>query len=185
MALFFVVSWFHSYAQSDVDYHHKSIYKAIEKKLDMDDPVLSVMTLSGSSKNQTAGSFYRIADNQEHNHGFVYIGRVFSCKNTENADHVSSEFFDHFTLYDTTGQVQQVKIFNYQATHGHEVTVKGWLKQFIGYNGNSALRVGKDIDGISGATISVHTLTHDIEIRTGILSNYLIEHEKCITNGTF
>ena len=37
-------------------------------------------------------------------------------------------------ITDSKKTVQEVKVFNYQATHGQEVTVKSWLKQFIGHS---------------------------------------------------
>ena len=104
IALFFVVSsWIHSHGQSDVDYHHKSIYKAIEKKYDIDDPELSAMAVSGSAIINVSGSFFKIGINQPL--GYVYIGRTFSCRTggcsistSENSNHVSSEYFDYFIL---------------------------------------------------------------------------------------
>jgi Na+-translocating ferredoxin:NAD+ oxidoreductase RnfG subunit len=65
--------------------------------------------------------------------------------------------------------VVQVKVFNYQATHGQEITAKSWLKQFIGYQGQKELKVNKDIDSISGATISTYAITEDINKRSAIL----------------
>lgn len=60
-------------------------------------------------------------------------------------------------------EVLQVKVFNYQATHGHEVSAPGWLRQFKGYRGEKTLRPGKEIDSISRATISVNAIKQDIE----------------------
>ena len=62
-----------------------------------------------------------------------------------------------------------VEIFNYQATYGYEITNKRWLKQFIGFGEDELLEVGKNIDAISGATISVHAITYDIQEKTDFL----------------
>ena len=105
----------------------------------------------------------------------VYIGRVNTCRaggcliNSEQKNEQNSEFFDYFILFDSICTVKLVKIYNYQATHGHEVTAKSWLKQFIGYNGNAELFPGKNVDAISGATISVDATAFDIEHKTGLL----------------
>jgi hypothetical protein len=74
--------------------------------------------------------------------------------------------------------VELVKIFNYAATHGHEVSAKGWLKQFAGYNGSDTLQVGKNVDAISGATISVYGITLDVQMKTILLKNYLCKNKQ-------
>jgi Na+-translocating ferredoxin:NAD+ oxidoreductase RnfG subunit len=81
----------------------------------------------------------------------------------------TSEYFDYFVVFDGNLSIQQVKVYNYQATHGQEVTNKGWLKQFQGYNGERQLNVGKNIDAISGATVSVYAITNDIQEKTQLL----------------
>ncbi len=43
---------------------------------------------------------------------------------------------------------------------------KGWLKQFTGYDGSDTLEVGKNVDAISGATISVYGITLDVQMKT-------------------
>lgn len=70
------------------------------------------------------------------------------------------------------------------ATHGHEVSAKGWLKQFIGYNGNESLQVGKNVDAIIGATISVYGITRDIKEKTVLLMNFL-QTRSLLTNANF
>jgi len=62
-----------------------------------------------------------------------------------------------------------VKIYNYQASYGQEVTSSNWLKQFKNYTGKEELIVGRNIDAISGATISVDVAAFDIELRTNML----------------
>ena len=49
------------------------------------------------------------------------------------------------------------------------MTAKGWLKQFTGYNGTSQLEVNKNVDAISGATVSVYAITDDVIAKTEIL----------------
>ncbi|NJO92948.1 MAG: FMN-binding protein [Chloroflexia bacterium] len=122
------------------------------------------------------GKFFTIIDkNNVSQNRYVYIGRVNSCRAggcsipNESASNTESEYFDYYILFNDKIEVVLVKVFNYQATHGQEVTVKGWLKQFIGYKGNKNLQVGKDIDAIAGATVSVYAITADIEHKTNLL----------------
>jgi hypothetical protein len=106
---------------------------------------------------------------------YVYIGRVNSCRQGGCSSPVLSfnvetpEFFDYLIVWDANCSVSQVKVYNYQATHGQEITNKSWLKQFLGYNGNRSLTVGKSIDAISGATVSVHGITNDVKDKTRLL----------------
>ncbi len=113
--------------------------------------------------------------------GYVYISRVNSCRAggcsiMPGDGAVEFEYFDYFFVTDTEGKVLNVKVFNYQATHGHQVMSKGWLKQFIGFNGSQPLDYGKDIQAISGATISAKTLIEDIKNAEEYLKNMLTEY---------
>ena len=119
------------------------------------------------------GKYFKIQNN--HNLvGYLYIGRVESCRTgvcmaPQEGQQSISEYFDYFMIFDSIPKIKSVKVFNYAATHGQEVTAKGWLKQFIGYSGNSKLTVGKNVDAISGATVSVAGIVTDIETKTNLL----------------
>ena len=110
---------------------------------------------------------------------YVYVGRVNTCRTggcsiTAYEDlEQTKEFFDYYILYSATATIRNVKIFNYQSTHGQEVTAKSWLKQFGNYNGKEPLVVGRNVDAISGATISVDATSFDIECKTKILLQIL------------
>jgi Na+-translocating ferredoxin:NAD+ oxidoreductase RnfG subunit len=54
----------------------------------------------------------------------------------------------------TDGTVKQVEILSYRESHGHEVRLPAWRRQFVGKGAASPLRVGEDIANISGATLS-------------------------------
>ena len=107
------------------------------------------------------------------NLGFAYVGRIYSCRSggcgmdDTPVDFVSIdedfEYFDYFIIFDTSLSVKKIRVYNYQATHGHEVGSKGWLKQFIGYKGDEKLEYGKNIDSISGATISANAITYNVQ----------------------
>ena len=60
------------------------------------------------------------------------------------------------------GTVQQVEVLSYRESHGHEIRLPAWRKQFIGKGSNSALRVGEDISNISGATLSCTHVTDGV-----------------------
>lgn len=125
-------------------------------------------------KNEVNGKYFNIRGGEELIYT-AYIGRVNSCRtggcSFPQADQKENEyeFFDYFILFEPNGKVVSVRVFNYEATHGQEITVKGWLKQFNGYDGTKRLQVGKEIDSISGATVSVYGIADDIRHKTKLL----------------
>jgi hypothetical protein len=121
------------------------------------------------------GKFFRIISNEKLLYT-IYIGRVNSCRTggcsfpQADGERSEYEFFDYFLLFDPDSRVVSVRVFNYEATHGQEITAKGWLKKFYGYDRTKNLRVGKEVDSISGATISVYGIVNDIRHKTMILN---------------
>jgi Na+-translocating ferredoxin:NAD+ oxidoreductase RnfG subunit len=107
--------------------------------------------------------------------GIIYSGRVFTCSaggcsiNTEENGIQRSEYFDYMVIFSESLSIEKIHILSYQATHGMEITSGGWLKQFTGYNGDKRIESGRDIDTISGATISVESIIEDISRVTKIV----------------
>jgi Na+-translocating ferredoxin:NAD+ oxidoreductase RnfG subunit len=60
------------------------------------------------------------------------------------------------------GAVRQIEILSYRESHGHEVRLPAWRKQFVGKGPSSALRVGEDVSNISGATLSCRHVTDGV-----------------------
>lgn len=167
-----------------VNYEHKLLFRELEKTWEMSSPVLHELEISGELKRDHAiqGKFFRVNDpSSERKPNYIYIGRVNSCRaggcsiSLDPSFNADSEYFDYFILFDSTMAVNRVRVFNYEATHGQEVSAKGWLRQFNGFNGSAPLVVGKNIDAISGATISVYGITLDIEMKTGLLHQLVNE----------
>ncbi len=65
-------------------------------------------------------------------------------------------------LFDAQGEVTLLELLEYSGEHRRAVTRKAWLRQFIGKNSRSTLKLGDDIDGISGATYSAEALTRAV-----------------------
>ena len=162
--------------QSEIDDKNKVLTKSLEHlginnlwsnpTLLIPDSISNIHVINGK---------YFYLQNNTNLSQYAYIGRVNSCRgggcssSNNPINNTYSEYFDYFILFDQNKNVQTVKVFNYQATHGQEITAKGWLKQFIGYDGKRPLQVNKDVDTISGATISVYAITADIETKTKVL----------------
>ncbi len=60
------------------------------------------------------------------------------------------------------GRVRQIEILRYSESHGQEVRLLAWRKQFAGKSATAALSIGKDIDNISGATLSCTHVTDGV-----------------------
>ncbi|MBC8256015.1 MAG: FMN-binding protein [Candidatus Marinimicrobia bacterium] len=66
-------------------------------------------------------------------------------------------------LVDLDGKIMSTKVIKYREAYGGEVDNKNWLAQFTDFSDKSDYKVGKNIDGISGATISVNSLTKGVQ----------------------
>ena len=60
------------------------------------------------------------------------------------------------------GTVRQVEILSYRESHGFEIRLPAWRRQFVGKGAGSALQVGDDIANISGATLSCSHVTDGV-----------------------
>ena len=58
--------------------------------------------------------------------------------------------------------MKQVEILAYRESHGGEVRLPAWRRQFVGKTAASPLRVGDDIANISGATLSCTHVTDGV-----------------------
>ena len=61
------------------------------------------------------------------------------------------------------GDIINTNVIKYREAYGGEVGNKGWLRQFLNRDNNSSYNIGRDIDGISGATISVKSMSKGIQ----------------------
>ena len=80
-------------------------------------------------------------------------------------DHVIGKhlYIDYSVALGADGRVRRVEILTYRESYGFEVANAGWLAQFVGKSGGSALAVGQDIRNISGATLSSRHVTEGVK----------------------
>lgn len=157
-----------------INFNPKPLKKDIQKLWDAENVELTELTVPDSLYNDillNRGKIYQTKTEGE-NSGYAYVGRIYSCRSggcsmEETHEEVSAdddfEYFDYYIIYDSSLKVEMIRVYNYQATHGHEIAGKGWLKQFIGYTGKTKLELGKNIDSISGATISANAITYSVQ----------------------
>jgi Na+-transporting NADH:ubiquinone oxidoreductase subunit NqrC len=61
------------------------------------------------------------------------------------------------------GAVRGIEIMEYSESYGYEVRDPQWRRQFLGKTAASKLRLGADIQNISGATLSSKHLTQGVK----------------------
>jgi hypothetical protein len=166
--------------KDQIDYRDKSLLKALKKgDIESFDSLIEIEISDSTENSNLLGRFFKVDENIDGDYSYVYVGRVNTCRaggcdgerNYSSDLQETSEYFDYFILYDKKKSVRVVKIFNYQATHGQEITSRGWLSQFRGHRKKDRLIVDKTIDSISGATISVYAITDDIYNKTILLND--------------
>lgn len=167
-------------AQPGVDYTNKSLVRKLEKE-GIDIQQLQELHLQDQDESARGlyGKFFATGSANVSQLHYIFVGRVNSCRtggcsvSGNTGTNNSTEYFDYFIIFNSEAGIDLVHVYNYRATHGYEICSRGWLKQFSGYNGSGQLEVGKTIDGISGATKSVHAITNDVRRRTNQLKDHL------------
>lgn len=169
-----------------IDYEDRTLQKEVSKFVGDDHIRLEELNVPARlfDPESVQGKFFRISQTSaKKNAKYAYVGRVNSCRQGGCSNpHLSltvetPEYFDYVIVFDDKPAIQLVSVYNYQATHGQEVSTRGWLKQFQGYSGEKTLVVGKSIDGISGATVSVHGITADVQEKVRILKKIIaVQH---------
>tara|TARA_Y100000590_G_scaffold331461_1_gene376621 strand:- start:2391 stop:2936 length:546 start_codon:yes stop_codon:yes gene_type:complete len=81
-------------------------------------------------------------------------------------------------IFDNKATVYNASIIKYREPYGGEVRGKKWLNQFNAYTDTSKYKVGKDISGISGATLSVKSVTKGIHKLTYLIHEVIENNDK-------
>ncbi len=75
-------------------------------------------------------------------------------------------------FFDLEGIILGTRVVKYREAIGGEISSPNWNRQFSGKDYTSGFKIGADIDGISGATISVNSMTRGIQ-RLSFLLKYI------------
>lgn len=81
--------------------------------------------------------------------GYAYVAKAPS----------KTDEFDYLVLLDNDLIILKSKVLAYREDYGGEIGSKRWLKQFIGKTYHDNLIYGDNVMAISGATISVRSMT--------------------------
>lgn len=87
------------------------------------------------------------------------------------------DYFDVMVLYNEKIEILDSEILVYREDFGGEIGSFRWLKQFVGKSFSSQFKIDEDVQGISGATISVRAATNEFK-RITILMEKLKNQNK-------
>lgn len=73
-----------------------------------------------------------------------------------------SDAITYALALDASGVVIGVDVLEYRETHGSEIRLPAWRKQFVGKTAHDPIRLDADIRNISGATLSCRHLTDGV-----------------------
>ena len=73
-----------------------------------------------------------------------------------------SELITYAVALDAHGAVHSTEILDYRESHGGEIRLAGWRRQFVGKTGADPVALNNDIRNISGATLSCRHVTEGV-----------------------
>lgn len=73
-----------------------------------------------------------------------------------------AELITYALALDATGSVKSIEILDYRETHGGEIRIAAWRKQFVGKSAQAPVQLDQDIKNISGATLSSRHVTEGV-----------------------
>ncbi|WP_298472697.1 FMN-binding protein [uncultured Maribacter sp.] len=97
-------------------------------------------------------NFFKVSSKTK-NLGYVFVDKAAS----------KTAMFDYLIVFNSDLEIIHSKVLIYREEYGGEIGSKRWLKQFIGKTGEDRVNHETNIDGISGATISVRSMTNAID----------------------
>ena len=135
----------------------KKVNKEVAKTFEVDNFSLTSVAIPAQLQSQlpckiTADNLYRIEEG-ESLYGYAYVDKAPS-KTAE---------FDYLVLFNKDLEIVRSRVLIYREEYGGEIGSNRWLKQFEGKNGQDRVSHETNIDGISGATISVRSMTQSMD----------------------
>lgn len=139
--------------------------KKVERTLKATWPEMELKTMSIVNNALLEGEqAYSVHD------GAKLIGYYLTAQAKSKFDH-----FDFMVVFDAEGNILQPKILVYREDYGGEISSKRWLKQFIGMDSDSRMDLRKEIQNISGATISCQSACLGIQSATERIRQIIAE----------
>ena len=135
----------------------KKVDKEIEKVFGTNDLTMTSVEVPNSINTQlpakiTSDNFFKLLE------GDSVVGYIF----VDNAPSKTATF-DYLVVFNDQLSVVHSKVLIYREEYGGEIGSKRWLQQFMGKTGQDRVDYETNIDGISGATISVRSMTNSMD----------------------
>lgn len=73
-----------------------------------------------------------------------------------------AELITYALAIDAGGTVKSIEILDYRETHGGEIRLPAWRRQFVGKTAQAPVKLDQDIKNISGATLSSRHVTEGV-----------------------
>ena len=141
-----------SHSDRESKYILKQIKKSITSTFSFDSFSLTEKEqLLEASPFLEAYSFYNIMV-EEAPKGYVMVATAPS----------KTDSFEYLLLFDLNYKIKKVKVLIYRENYGGEISSKRWLSQFLQSDPDASFVYGDNISAISGATISVKSITSSI-----------------------
>ena len=121
--------------------------------------ILSRVSLNGAEQPE----IYSVQQGNSKPYAFVLFAEVMGKVDT----------FIYLIIFNPDGIIEKVSVLMYRENYGGEIASKRFLKQFKGKSNGLNMVYNKDIDGISGATISVQAITRAVRTDSKIFSELI------------
>lgn len=136
----------------------KKMKKEVGKFFKMADFSLTAIEISNNLNTTlptkiTENNFFSIKKSDSIILGYVFLGQALS----------KTAKFDYLVIFDKEFSIVHSKVLAYREEYGGEIGSKRWLRQFLGKTGRDRVSNKSNIDGISGATISVRSMTMSMD----------------------
>ena len=154
--ILFIIISFHLSAQSDRVL--KKATKLIEKTYDIDDLQL---IQNNFQVNALVGNLYNVFD-KDLLKGYAFLGTAPSKTDT----------FEYLVVFDQDLIIKKISVLVYREDYGGEIGSNRWLKQFTGKSTKTDFSVGENVAAISGATISVYSMTNAVNELLSEMDNF-------------
>jgi Na+-translocating ferredoxin:NAD+ oxidoreductase RnfG subunit len=79
--------------------------------------------------------------------------------------------FDYLVIYDKDLVIRRITVLVYRSSYGGEIMAQSWLKQFYGKKNGEDMEFEKDIDSISGATLSAPAMTDSVKALSELMAD--------------
>lgn len=120
----------------------------------------------------SSSSFFYIQNSHQALLGIAVITHANGCVMggcaISNTHETRFEQFDILSIYDKGKDLKSLTVLDYPGEHGFEISAKWWLKQFLGSSA-AKHKYRKNIDAISGATISAQSVVDEINALNSII----------------